>query len=932
MLLSLIGCQENDVRQDFIEGRQYAFDMNILVSELNENQTRAFSDNVNGFPALWLIVFDNNGYYIEAAKATNFTRDGNITNFSVVLTATSQPRIVHLLLNYVDESVDDLNLEYEHENNLIGSMFVSGDRDVYWQRVEVPGGINEVSIATSLMKTPLLRNFLKIAVHNNCDYFSLTGFYVMNVPNEGSVAPYMNGAFFNWKNSKTYSEIEELGYRGFMPDSVTFKNQSIDDAIWQTAPFYLYEKPFSSTAGNVGNTLTILLKGTYKNGQAKRDTYYKADIIYQKDGINYYYDLIRNFVYNISINDVTGDGYLTPEEAAKSVAGNNMSSSVNLRDLLNISDGTGVLYVSYVDTTLTTTDNISLKFKYIPNINNPNFIDNSQIKYTRKNKTLFDEIYFNNTTVDSEGWSVAVLTPKDIIPAAEITEALVIYVENLSREVTFRLRPKYDMQLECLPNVVPEVPGSDILVNLKLPNNLNSNLFPLDIYLTSVSKVDDGSTLPYISPNKSEHISVELIDGTLFFVKSLTHTDYLQLAIDGNQRVLPYKFITNINKSASFVYAYNKYFNDASNNFRNTSDSYILNYSFTGGNYYGMGNDVDFAFSVKSSASYTLSSDNLNVNTETISLSANSQYSNTYKTTTWGDSPTINIAYIFDGDPVVDNIAAETERNILKMKASHTSSLDGTLFDATSLNVFLNESDAKKYEEPIYSVTNSLLKYTGVEMQQSGLQENSKIWFAYLSGLNIYTASATAKELYEGTAVLQFATSVTLTPTLSNFKWTNDDLYGVGKTVTLTFETNLPNIEYSINTLSSNLTLTNKSVNGNVITMTFTTKTWSDPANVTITILGTDLLQATGTTRNKLSVKLTSSGSYNPSNNAQVTMSVANIKDTWTNWKNGKTITVAGLNNNTSISFSYTSGIRTYTASTTAEDLVNGTVNLSFKR
>ena len=266
------------------------------------------------------------------------------------------------------------------------------------------------------------------------------------------------------------------------------------------------------------------------------------------------------------------------------------------------------------------------------------------------------------------------------------------------------------------------------------------------------------------------------------------------------------------------------------------------------------------------------------------------------------------------------------------MKASHTSSLDGTLFDATSLNVFLNESDAKKYDEPIYSVTNSLLKYTGVEMQQSGLQENSKIWFAYLSGLNIYTASATAKDLYEGTAVLQFATSVTLTPTLSNFKWTNDDLYGVGKTVTLTFETNLPNIEYSINTSTSNLTLTNKSVNGNVITMTFTTKTWSDPANVTITILGTDLLQATGTTRNKLSVKLTSSGTYNPSNNTQVTMSVANIKDTWTNWKKGKVITVSGLNNNTSINFTYTSGIRTYTASTTAEDLVNGTVNLSFKR
>ena len=929
----LVGCQEVDTPQGFVEGEEYAFDMNVMLSGMDDIQTRAFRDNVTDFPPLWLVVFDNNGYFVEAAKATNFSREGNVTNFSVVLTATSQPRIVHLLLNYVDDSVSDLGLEYEHENNLIGSMVVSGNRDVYWQRVEVPGGINEASINSSMIKVPLLRNFLKIAVHNNCDYFSLTGFYVMNVPNEGSVAPYVNGEFFDWKESKTYEELESQGYSGFMPDNVTFKNQNASNAVWQTAPFYLYEKPFNATAGNAENTLTVLLKGMYKNGSLKKDTYYKVDIIYKKDGVNYYYDLIRNFVYNISIDDVTGDGAVTPEEAARGAANNNMSSSVNLKDLLNISDGTSALYVSYIDTTLTTTDDVLLKFKYIPNIDNPNNVRNDLVNFTRKSTNLFENIDFNRTEVDSEGWSVAILSPKDIVPTAEISEALIVYVENLSREVTFRLRPKYDMIVECLPNVIPEIPGSDLLVNVKLPNNLNRALFPIDLHLTSVARVDDGSSLPYISPHKSEYISVELIDGVLYFVKALDYEDYLQLEVNENMRVVPLKFITNIEKSASRVFAYNKYFNDANDHFRNTSDSYISRCNFIGANYYGVGNNVNFELTVNESSTYQLSSDNLNLNSETITLSADSKYSNTYKTTTWSDKPTMSVAYDCEGETIVENFVSSEERNVLKMKASHTSSVDATLFDATSFNVYLNESDAKEYDTGVISsVTNSILKYNGAELQQSGLQEDSEIWFAYLSGLNVYAASATAKELYEGSAVLKFGNIATLKPTISNIKWTNADYYGVNKSVTLSFQTDKPDLTYSINTSASNLNLTRTTVSGNTVTMTFTTKTWSDAANVMIAVLGVDAQQITGPTRNKLSVKLSGS-STGLSNSTSVTMSVANVSNTWTNWKKGQTITVNNLANNTSIQFSYKrSNGRTYVGSTTAQNLANGTVTINFSQ
>jgi hypothetical protein len=117
--------------------------------------------------------------------------------------------------------------------------------------------------------------------------------------------------------------------------------------------------------------------------------------------------------------------------------------------------------------------------------------------------------------------------------------------------------------------------------------------------------------------------------------------------------------------------------------------------------------------------------------------------------------------------------------------------------------------------------------------------------------------------------------------------------------------------------------------------MTFTTRTWSDAATAMITVSGTDLQQITGPTRNKLYVKLSGSGST-PSNNTSVTMSVANVSTSWSNWKNGQTVTINNLASNTSIQFSYTSSYgywnTTYAGSTTAQNLVNGTVSINFKR
>ena len=136
-------------------------------------------------------------------------------------------------MNYVDDNTN-LQFNYGHENNIIGGLTVERTRDVYWQRVELPEGINgstdqNGTVAKYLTKVPLVRNFSKIKVTEACDHFELLGFYVLNVPKRGTVAPFINGSFVKYYNEnaqfngasftpKTYATLNTEGYIGTMPD------------------------------------------------------------------------------------------------------------------------------------------------------------------------------------------------------------------------------------------------------------------------------------------------------------------------------------------------------------------------------------------------------------------------------------------------------------------------------------------------------------------------------------------------------------------------------------------------------------------------------------------------------------------------------------------------------------------------------------------
>ena len=137
----LFACSKEEL---FEEGQEVVLNFSVDMGEM-QSVTRAFADDADRKNSdLWLVVFDSEGYLVEYTQAeiTGTTDDG-VTSFAATLHATLEGRIMHFLLNYDDDNNAETGLEfsYGHENNIIGGLTVERNRDVYWQRVELPEGI-----------------------------------------------------------------------------------------------------------------------------------------------------------------------------------------------------------------------------------------------------------------------------------------------------------------------------------------------------------------------------------------------------------------------------------------------------------------------------------------------------------------------------------------------------------------------------------------------------------------------------------------------------------------------------------------------------------------------------------------------------------------------------------------------------------------------
>lgn len=573
ILFAAVSCSLHDAGEPGPEEGQTAeLTVGVTVPETG-SPTRSFSENASIDP-LYLVVFDRNGYLKEVARATDFHTSGDETLFKVTLRTSSERRIVHFIANCPEAASLPFGTEWE----LVGAMKVSGTRDAYWQRVELSGGI-PASTPAALRRVPLVRNFLKISFSSEAPDFTLETFAVMNVPDRGSVAPYRTegGGFAVFAAAggsvRPYADILGDGYAGFMPADMSLQHTDASALTFQSAqdPFYMYERTYS---GDAGYTFAIV-KGRYQ-GDSR---YYKVDLVHKDDVTqqNIYYNLLRNFHYAVKIKKVTTEGYATPAEAAASIASNNIIGSLEISSLLNVSNGTSRLFVSFTDTTLTTGDEIRLMYKFIPDIASGT-VSNGLVQM----RALSGEVLEQNASVASSdvasgtwaGWRAVTIDPKD--PTFQTrTQSLVLYTAEtatssaLSRTVNLTLRNPYTFELSCNSPVSSTV-NSAVNLSVSIPDGIRENLFPLEFQIEARKR----SIYPDASRNALPiRFGTSLFDATdidsYSYIKTLTFAEYQTLAAANDRKTFVCHFKTNRPASATDIMVSNKYFTPATTSFTN---------------------------------------------------------------------------------------------------------------------------------------------------------------------------------------------------------------------------------------------------------------------------------------------------------------------------------------------------------------------------
>ena len=614
-MFALAACVREDmpsVKYPAVGDDEVLIEASIVVPEMQE--TRSFA--APAITSLHLLVFDENGYLIEADKAVavgafGVEKDKEYT-FKVKLGQSNYKRTIHLVANSPVAINDDGTMGYmigEHERRVINTLSTEGGADAYWAQVILEDGIigKQITAANGqqvfepsaelkamLTRVPMVRNFTRVSLTNNAsDYIKDVEIMMMNIPDMGSVAPLISdGRYASFaersgtQNSEYgYDDISAQGYEGYEPNDMALMNSD-----WGTRIDF-YERHQQSGGRVVATPAFAIVRGHYVGSTATdRDySYYKIDLCYQNTstGATELYNLLRNIEYNIIITGASGRGYATAEEAAVGAATNNLNFAVETKSLNNISDGERRLSVEYTQRVLTQGDALfTLKYRFETNIatgatnNNAVTFSNLAGNVLAVNNAAGAtdvEKYIVSKSTGADGWNTVTFKTQAI--SGTKLQTIILTAENLQRSVEFILGSPYTMVLDMVPgsdtNIVERKVGASVSAKISLPIGLPEALFPLQIYLVaealSLSPDAAKNVLPVITDLDSN--GVPSSEGTHFgYVITIEADYYYKMDTEGkrsgeyNNEVMLY-FKTSMADSSSVVNIYNPYFEIASDSF-----------------------------------------------------------------------------------------------------------------------------------------------------------------------------------------------------------------------------------------------------------------------------------------------------------------------------------------------------------------------------
>lgn len=320
---------------------------------------------------LYVAVFDGAGYKLseyakaELAEAMVNRDNGTTYRYSVSLTVSKEPRILHFIANAPKK------LSYGSESEVIGSLYTSLSNDdvdsfqeSYWQRIEmekIPArplagedATDYNAAAAKLNGIKLVRNYSKITFSTDLDpsVFDFEGAWLINAPDRGTVAPYNRNTGEFQSDYLTYDNVGALedpaggNYQRFMlatteydvPSNASYfvetgtgKNM-IDPVVINSKKLiqgFVYEREKA-----LENPMYIIIKAKY-NG-SPTSSYYKIAL---QNSTGEFYSMLRNFNYLVKVAKVSAKGRESAWDAYISAPSGDISLNVEFQDIKTISDG-----------------------------------------------------------------------------------------------------------------------------------------------------------------------------------------------------------------------------------------------------------------------------------------------------------------------------------------------------------------------------------------------------------------------------------------------------------------------------------------------------------------------------------------------------------------------------------------------------------------
>lgn len=565
--LLMWGCSSDELAAPGNDGNDngdgtFTLSASLAIPRMATAESRAMGadpqyDNLR----LYLVEFERYGADALSNPISNVymaeeeTPEADRVVFKVTLNKSDQPRVLHLIA--VPKDVELSFTDWGMEGTVIPALTTSAGNEAYWQRVEFPDGygqeVNDVwqtpqNVKEKLQNVPMIRNFAQVSVTVTPEAqqnFVLTGFALTNTPTAGTVAPwnstdmlfpaYTDGA----GNQLSYPEI---AYDGLIPGSAQIIDPSPSAAQCTPEPKFIYERPFSS----VSHT-QVIIAGRYRGGA---ESYYKIDLGSLENGVFEIYNILRNFNYIVRINGVSASGYSTVEGALQGVVFNNISFDVQTQQMLNISDGTDMLWVNF--TTAVVTQNtdasrtIRFAYRYRKNISSGSgTVDNGAATVIDlKPGDVIESVEELTSPSDSTDWRFYQI--KTFAPTSEQKTQEFVVVNNesgLGRRIQLILREPWEVTRNRvfagnynLPsqfptdtnyeNVVGDGAQAPLTVFFTIPDNLPRAIFPLSFVLEADRQNIENNPVGTLVVTSGTSSFPNVQGSRIKYVKTITWTDY----------------------------------------------------------------------------------------------------------------------------------------------------------------------------------------------------------------------------------------------------------------------------------------------------------------------------------------------------------------------------------------------------------------------